>query len=117
VDQTAHFISEFCRWAGETGMPQNRRARLSAALRRAINVELPRRDGRLEAIIRSLENSEGLRYSYNSETVWLYYSVSNRLIAGTLSPGWRSGWAQISRDAQIQHIVMTPQSWTVLGCF
>jgi hypothetical protein len=50
-------------------MPRNRRARLSAALRRVINVELPRRDARQEVIIRSLENSEGLRYSYDSETV------------------------------------------------
>lgn len=86
-------------------MPQNQRARLSVALRRVINVELPRRDTRQEVIIRSLENSEGLRYSYNSETVWLYYSVSNHLIAGTLRPGWRSGWEQISRDKQVQYII------------
>jgi hypothetical protein len=86
-------------------MPRNRRARLSAALQRAINVELPQRDTRLEAIVRSIENSEGLHYSYDSETVWLYYGVSNHLIAGTINPGWRSGWTKTSRDKDIQHII------------
>jgi hypothetical protein len=105
MDQTTGFISEFCRWAEEHGLSRNRRARLSAALRRAIEDELPQRDDQLEVLIRPLENSEGLYYLHESKAVWLYYCISNRLITGVASPGWRTGWKHISRDEIIADII------------
>jgi len=54
------FISAFCRSAANGGLSRNRRARLSSALRKAIEVELPARDDRVDIQIRSLQNSDQL---------------------------------------------------------
>ena len=70
MTQTKRFISEFCRWAGERGLPKNRRARLSAALQKVIEQKLPERDDHYEVIVRPLVDSEGLTCTFDSSDVW-----------------------------------------------
>jgi hypothetical protein len=101
MSQIGPFVSEFCRWAGENGLPENRRARLASGLRRAIVVVLPERDGNAEVIIRPLDNSYSLSSSYESEEIWLYHATHNKLVSGVVAPAWRSGWRRISRDEDV----------------
>lgn len=85
------FISEFCRWAAKGGLPKNSRARLSSALRKAIEVELPARDDKVQVDIRSLQNSDQLRCTYKSQDIWLFYGMNDLLNIGVVALPWVHG--------------------------
>jgi len=58
--EMGRFISDFCQWAVQAGMPERSRRRLPAALRRAVLDELPSRDQDQTAVFRTLVGSNGL---------------------------------------------------------
>ena len=99
------FISAFCRSAANGGLSRNRRARLSSALRKAIEVELPARDDRVDIQIRSLQNSDQLRCTYKSEDVWLFYGLNDLLNIGVVTPHWWRGWQTITKDELLADVI------------
>lgn len=105
MTQAKRFFSEFCRWAGERGLPKNSRAKFKAALQRAIEQKLPERDNHNEVIFRPLVNSEGLTCTYDSSDVWVYRSDQKQLICGVVAPPWGRGWKKISRDEYVEDII------------
>lgn len=105
MDVTKRFVSEFCRWAGARGYPKNKRARLSAALWKAINQKLPDKDRHAHLIVRPLVESRGLTCTYDSVDTWLYPNTSGDLICAVLCPPWETGWRGLSRDYDVETIV------------
>jgi hypothetical protein len=105
MTQSNRFISEFCKWAGERGLPKNRRARLSTALQKAVEQKLPERDSHNDIIIRPLVDSEGLTCTFDSQEVWLYRNNEKQLICGVVAPSWGSGWRNISKDEYVEEMI------------
>jgi len=105
MTQANRFISEFCRWAGEGGLPRISRAKLPAALRKAIELKLPERDNHTDVILRPLVSSEGLMCRYDSSDIWVYLSNRKQLLCGTTSPFWGQGWKTISSDEYVADII------------
>ena len=95
------FISKFCRWAAQGGLPKNRRARFSSALRKAIAVELPARDDKIQIEIRSLQNSDQLRCTYKSKDIWLFSGLDDLLKIGVVAPPWGEDWDTITKDEMV----------------
>jgi hypothetical protein len=101
MSQVEQFVSKFSQWSDKQGLPKNKRAQLSAALRKAINDKLPDLDDYRDVLIRPLTNSRNLIYSFESSEKWL--EISNKgLIAGVTMPYWATGWRHISKDYVIE---------------
>jgi hypothetical protein len=105
MSQSKQFISEFCRWAGEGSEAKSLRARLSAALQKTLENELPSRDQQFGVTVRPLVNSEGLLCRFSSPELRLYVDKHPQLLCATVAPRWERGWSEISRDVFVKQIV------------
>jgi hypothetical protein len=107
VNQTHLFYSAFAAWAGSAGAPAASRARLLAALRKSIEVELPRRDQDFEVVVRDLTQTEDLTCRIELENISVFPAHDDCLAVGVCCPDWSRGWARISRDAVVVDHVST----------
>lgn len=100
------FIAGFCQWAIEYGMHEQTRRRLPAAIRRAVLMELPKRDSYQMAVFRELQGSEGLVCDQLAPDLVVLGTDGlkrrdTKLVAGVTCPEWRGGWRDIDRDEDI----------------
>lgn len=111
-DSISKFVSDFCQWADAVHMPRSARRKLSPALRRAIDHELPSRDANQLVLFRPICEDTRLRFCHQSgETAVLTTRVANSadstltLLAGISAPPWRRGWRRISCNEFVSDIL------------
>jgi len=102
-----NFISQFCQWGYNGGLPKESARRLSTILRKIIYKELPERDELVHVWIRDLINSNGLGCNFTIDDLWCKSQNKDFLLAGVTVPYWRRGFRQICKDDYVYDSVST----------
>jgi hypothetical protein len=93
------FKNDFCKYYNSSESTRNKVNKLKLALdHAAINI-LPLRDTELCFQVRDFTNTSSLDINFINENIMCYYSISeDKMITGVISPNWRTGWGNISKD-------------------
>lgn len=92
------FYSAFGEWLVREEVPAPRRQRFMAFLRRAVEDEIPSRDGELEAMARGLRFADRATVFFKGRHVWVFPAKDGSCASATLTPNWGRGWRTVFKD-------------------
>lgn len=103
---TNAFVSKFTSWArAHSACSPASLRRFPQTLRRAIEVELPKRDKFVEVVAREL-SPRPPTLAIELESAWLAEGRGKSWAVAVI-PDWTSGWRELSRDADANDLVST----------